>query len=76
MIGKYTISRKLGEGACKVAYMAEDRETGENVCLSIFRNINHPGVEQKDYEDEISSGCADFVHANVLRTLDHGCATL
>ena len=76
MIGNYLLIEKLGDGACKVAYKAENRQTGEKVCLSIFRNIKEPGVEHQDYEDEISSGCLEFSHVNVLRTLDHGCATL
>ena len=72
MIGKYSITDKLGEGACKIAYLAENKLTREKVCLSIFRNIERPGFEKHDYESEIASGCTAFDHVNVLKTLDHG----
>ena len=71
-LNKYVLSEKLGEGGSKVAYKATDKFTGEKVCLSVFRSILKPGTERLDYEDEIATGCMDFVHPNLIRTISRG----
>jgi hypothetical protein len=71
-LNKYQLGAKLGEGASKVAYKATDKFTGEEVCLSVFRSVLRPGTERLDYQDEIATGCIDFEHANLIRTISSG----
>lgn len=47
-IGKYSLIRELGEGGLGVAYLAENTENQERVCVKICKGLD-PKIELKNF---------------------------
>jgi serine/threonine protein kinase len=67
-IDGYRLLQRLGHGKFGIAYLALGRETGEPVCVKVFRDraeALNPETA-KSFQAEIEAGNAGFDHPHVI----------
>jgi len=67
-IDGYRLLQRLGHGKFGIAYLALGRDTGEPVCVKVFRDraeALHPDTA-KSFQAEVEAGNAGFDHAHVI----------
>jgi serine/threonine protein kinase len=69
----FHLIKPLGDGTFGVGWAAVNNETGENVCVKVFKNLNEE--TEKSFETEIEFA-QKVDHPNVLKTLGAGRDTI
>ena len=71
-IDGYRLLQRLGHGKFGIAYLAQMKDNGQNVCIKVFHEKPDDPETLKSFQTEIEAGNASFNHQNVLKLVSYG----
>ena len=69
-IENWNLFKSIGSGTYGDAYLAQNKEGGNNTCVKLFKGLD-AGAEES-FKTELQAGYADFDNENVIRMLGAG----